>query len=407
MPSPAPTRCPVRCRSPAVARGRRRPALLRRHHAQRPAATAAPRRLGRRPPVAAAQACGLGDRRGRHHARRPAVGRRIAAPSPPPSPSSSASTSCARPNIRRCCWPTPRCAGCRSTAPRRAGAACPTRRPPSRAPTSATWWSPSSRIPTRTGRRHIAVIRPGTAGRSRLAARGPRRHAGRRHQRARHAAPARLQPPSRRVARPDPLLRARHRLVELATLCPQRHSPAQKCAASVTNTPPPRPTGVYGRGRALWGAQLGSVAVSDIGSQVREILSFHLGIDGSQLGDDTRFEDLGADSLDVVEIVMSCEERFGVEIPNREATRARHGGRRHAVRRGPDRGSAPGGRRAGGRKVRGPEARGPKGHRKPGASPARGPHGEVTEPARIVRQPGFDRGGGRSSPPCCCCCCCC
>ncbi|MBI2825958.1 MAG: acyl carrier protein, partial [Planctomycetia bacterium] len=35
---------------------------------------------------------------------------------------------------------------------------------------------------------------------------------------------------------------------------------------------------------------------------------------------DTRFEDLGADSLDVVEIVMSCEERFLVEIPNREAT---------------------------------------------------------------------------------------
>jgi acyl carrier protein len=72
--------------------------------------------------------------------------------------------------------------------------------------------------------------------------------------------------------------------------------------------------------RALWGAQLGSVAVSDIGSQVRDILAFHLGIDGSQLADDTRFADLGADSLDVVEIVMSCEERFGVEIPNRAAT---------------------------------------------------------------------------------------
>jgi acyl carrier protein len=60
--------------------------------------------------------------------------------------------------------------------------------------------------------------------------------------------------------------------------------------------------------------------VSDIGSQVRDILAFHLGIDASQLADDTRFADLGADSLDVVEIVMSCEERFGVEIPNREAT---------------------------------------------------------------------------------------
>ena len=60
--------------------------------------------------------------------------------------------------------------------------------------------------------------------------------------------------------------------------------------------------------------------MSDIGSQVRDILAFHLGIDGAQLTDDTRFKDLGADSLDVVEIVMSCEERFGVVIPNRDAT---------------------------------------------------------------------------------------
>jgi acyl carrier protein len=68
------------------------------------------------------------------------------------------------------------------------------------------------------------------------------------------------------------------------------------------------------------GGSLWERVVSDVGSQVKEILGFHLGIDGSHLADDTRFEDLGADSLDVVEIVMSCEERFGVEIPNREAT---------------------------------------------------------------------------------------
>ena len=60
--------------------------------------------------------------------------------------------------------------------------------------------------------------------------------------------------------------------------------------------------------------------MSDIGTQVRDILAFHLGIDAAQLADDTRFADLGADSLDVVEIVMSCEERFGIAIPNREAT---------------------------------------------------------------------------------------
>ena len=60
--------------------------------------------------------------------------------------------------------------------------------------------------------------------------------------------------------------------------------------------------------------------MSDISAEVREILAFHLGADGSHLMDDTRLEALGADSLDVVEIVMSCEERFGVEIPNRAAT---------------------------------------------------------------------------------------
>jgi len=61
--------------------------------------------------------------------------------------------------------------------------------------------------------------------------------------------------------------------------------------------------------------------VSDIGAEVRDILAFHLGAEDKRLMDDTRLhEDLGADSLDVVEIVMSCEERFGVEIPNRKAT---------------------------------------------------------------------------------------
>ena len=57
----------------------------------------------------------------------------------------------------------------------------------------------------------------------------------------------------------------------------------------------------------------------DILAEVKEILALHLGTDPSRLVDDTRLEALGADSLDVIEIVMSCEERFGVEIPNSEA----------------------------------------------------------------------------------------
>lgn len=61
--------------------------------------------------------------------------------------------------------------------------------------------------------------------------------------------------------------------------------------------------------------------MSDIGAEVRDVLAFHLGADQQRLTDDTRLhEELGADSLDVIEIVMSCEERFGVMIPNRAAS---------------------------------------------------------------------------------------
>jgi acyl carrier protein len=61
--------------------------------------------------------------------------------------------------------------------------------------------------------------------------------------------------------------------------------------------------------------------MNDVATEVRDILVFHLGADQRRLTDDARLtEDLGADSLDVVEIVMSCEERFAIEIPNRVAT---------------------------------------------------------------------------------------
>ena len=62
--------------------------------------------------------------------------------------------------------------------------------------------------------------------------------------------------------------------------------------------------------------------MNDVAAEVRDILVFHLGADERRLTDNARLgEDLGADSLDVVEIVMSCEERFAIEIPNRVATR--------------------------------------------------------------------------------------
>jgi acyl carrier protein len=62
--------------------------------------------------------------------------------------------------------------------------------------------------------------------------------------------------------------------------------------------------------------------VTDVAAAVRDILAFHLGTDEARIAGDARLaEDLGADSLDAVEIFMSCEERFDIEIPNRVAAR--------------------------------------------------------------------------------------
>jgi acyl carrier protein len=62
--------------------------------------------------------------------------------------------------------------------------------------------------------------------------------------------------------------------------------------------------------------------VTDIAAEVRAILVFHLGSDEAKLTDDARLiDDLGADSLDVVELVMSCEEKFNIDIPNHVATK--------------------------------------------------------------------------------------
>ena len=64
------------------------------------------------------------------------------------------------------------------------------------------------------------------------------------------------------------------------------------------------------------------VLVTDIAAGVGEILAFHLGSDRAKITHDARLiDDLGADSLDVVEVVMSCEERFNVYIPNDVATK--------------------------------------------------------------------------------------
>jgi acyl carrier protein len=56
---------------------------------------------------------------------------------------------------------------------------------------------------------------------------------------------------------------------------------------------------------------------NDIGQRVKKIVVEHLGVDDSKVTDEASFiDDLGADSLDTVELVMAFEEEFGCEIPD-------------------------------------------------------------------------------------------
>ena len=57
--------------------------------------------------------------------------------------------------------------------------------------------------------------------------------------------------------------------------------------------------------------------MSDVAERVKKIVVEHLNVDAEKVTDTASFiEDLGADSLDTVELVMAFEEEFGVEIPD-------------------------------------------------------------------------------------------
>ncbi|MCB0341474.1 MAG: acyl carrier protein [Pseudobdellovibrionaceae bacterium] len=60
--------------------------------------------------------------------------------------------------------------------------------------------------------------------------------------------------------------------------------------------------------------------MSGVDAQVKKIIEEQLGVEGDRVKPEASFiDDLGADSLDIVELVMAMEEAFDMEIPDEEA----------------------------------------------------------------------------------------
>ena len=60
--------------------------------------------------------------------------------------------------------------------------------------------------------------------------------------------------------------------------------------------------------------------MSDTADRVKKIVVEHLGMEADKVVDNANFiDDLGADSLDTVELVMAFEEEFSIEVPDEEA----------------------------------------------------------------------------------------
>jgi acyl carrier protein len=61
-------------------------------------------------------------------------------------------------------------------------------------------------------------------------------------------------------------------------------------------------------------------AMGTVEERVKKIISEQLGVEEDEVTPEASFvEDLGADSLDTVELVMALEEEFGIEIPDEDA----------------------------------------------------------------------------------------
>lgn len=64
--------------------------------------------------------------------------------------------------------------------------------------------------------------------------------------------------------------------------------------------------------------------MSDVDEKVKDIIVEELGVEREKLSNEASFmEDLGADSLDTVELVMAFEKEFDIDIPDEEAEKLR------------------------------------------------------------------------------------
>lgn len=68
--------------------------------------------------------------------------------------------------------------------------------------------------------------------------------------------------------------------------------------------------------------------MTDTATRVSKIISEHLGVDAEKITPEAMLcDDLGADSLDTVELVMACEQEFNIEITDEEAEKTMPEGR--------------------------------------------------------------------------------
>jgi acyl carrier protein len=64
--------------------------------------------------------------------------------------------------------------------------------------------------------------------------------------------------------------------------------------------------------------------VAEVNPKIKEIIVEQLGVDPERINAEASFiDDLGADSLDIVELVMAMEEEFSIEIPDEDAEKLR------------------------------------------------------------------------------------